>query len=109
MYPGEVEFLGVQEGVQYEHLLRVRNLTGRSGRVRISEFPKYSYFHAQLQSLNAVAPNLYVDILVTFHFRSHEIMPNTLLDGLTVKLEGQLSPKGYRVKLKATRAAHQID
>ena len=101
VYPGSVEFVEVVENVVYECLVRVRNLTGRSARVRITEFPKYPYFRAQVQSLSAVAPNLYVDIVVSFQFRAQEIMPNTLVDGLTVKLEG--TQDEYRMTLKASR------
>ncbi len=89
IYPGEVaEFPGVEAEVQYERIVRIRNLSAKSARVRISKFPKFSYFAAKLKSLTAVAPNLYVDVVVTFRFRSHELMPNVLEDELELKLEG---------------------
>ena len=89
IYPGEViEFSDVKPDVLHERIMRIRNLTSRNARVRISTFPKFSYFSVKLKSLSAVAPNLYVDAVVSFRFRADEVMPSVLEDALHVRLEG---------------------
>jgi hypothetical protein len=88
LYPGTSLRFHVSPDVQYEQILRVRNLTPRSARVRIGRFPKILYFQVKVKTMSSIAPNLYVDILVKFRFRAGELMPRNLEDEIEVRLQG---------------------
>jgi hypothetical protein len=98
-----IQFSSVQVDVQYEQIVRIRNLSGKSARLRIHRQPKFSYFTLSLRSLESIAPNLYADILVSFRFKDTDIMPSVLDDSFELKLENIPSP--VTLKLQARRSS----